>query len=1277
MTQPARHRELTELVYKDDLTDLYNRRYLRRYLNSALGDAQSPKLHSLLMMDVDHFKRINDTLGHKCGDAVLIHIANILRSSFRGSDTIVRYAGDEFIVVLPETDKDQAASLAERMRQRIVNSPFVYQVGQPPLTLNVSVGVASYPTDTKNVDELLEMADRALYQAKQKGRGRISLAGQHLASILTEHDLLRRFPCPTFIGRKKLLEELLQCLPSTAGLSTERPIQFVLLKGLPGVGKSRLLAELRDLALKAGLVARMITCGEDDSLLPYQCITRILDELLSRDPDTVEKLTDNLPDDGVFCLRRAMPHLPIKRDVSHVSLTAHQQRQIMLKTMIEFLENLGQIRPLVIIFDELQNVDLGSMTLALALRNRGVRQVTFIGALRPDMLQDAAQRQTPLGVFLSLVKAEQFFLEFDVPALSREETKEMISAILPGLPSSPRLEELIWSASGGNPLFVQAHLKSLIAQGQIAVRDGVVTLDLVAEPAVPRTVEEAVSTTLQALDPDTSNLVANAAVAGTAVELQLLRSLTGINEGHVQELVDKAQRAALITKNEEDDRINFASGTVRDVAYHSTDEEQRRKTHGQIGQYMEEKYKENPEEAAPQLAYHFARSNQSEKAAQYQTLLRNKTRSIFDPSENIPMAAKKVAQEIPPAEQVLTASSAAKIIPFVKTLLDAVGKIKVSPADEKLPRALSHQVRGALLPILANDNPLTIEATSDGFIANQLSIICPHGDNTHQLFKEMLLGHNTKSITFRLGVEPREIELLLCAFAHRVDVYVGFLWPVWLGENNIKNIYVTPEIKTARIIREGEGSPISFTAMRDQPTPPPIEEKPVESPTTLSQPPLGKEVTPPQGLTLSVTQFIKTPAAKITAKDVRESVLQAFENAMGSGDHGHIHTLVDALNSCLTDVSTEVRLYAITLVEAILTRCVLHRCIYLQDMLNGILSELLQRESDPRVYGRLARIAIDAVNYALQQKNYESVRRLVGAFIRTEVPGATARGIRAQQAMALQQLLNTGFFDLVVEDLASGDPQRVTAANFALGAFGPSIIPRAIRALGELESMRTRLAVLSILKMQVPVALTQLREHFQSVMEPSRLKRILSVIGELLPHSKEIILGALEHPSDEVAMEAVRAFSKLPPTTCGKELTQLLKHSRRVVRLEALRTIGDLRLIDAEPTVRAALYAGPEEWQREVCLTLGKLGSTESVPALCRLLTRKGFLGVFGGAKPAVRAAAAWALGQIGDIRALSALRTAAADRNPTVQAAAKLALQAITSVSQQPSNSSNAPKKE
>lgn len=125
---------------------------------------------SLLMIDVDHFKSFNDEFGHPAGDEVLRSLAHLLRSEMRESDSLFRYGGEEFAIVLPETTCKGAFVLAERFRRAVQRAPW------PKRAVTISVGVAAIDSDTVSPRDLLQSADRALYSAKQTGRNRVTMA---------------------------------------------------------------------------------------------------------------------------------------------------------------------------------------------------------------------------------------------------------------------------------------------------------------------------------------------------------------------------------------------------------------------------------------------------------------------------------------------------------------------------------------------------------------------------------------------------------------------------------------------------------------------------------------------------------------------------------------------------------------------------------------------------------------------------------------------------------------------------------------------------------------------------------------------------------------------------------------------------------------------------------------------------------------------------------------------------------------------------------------------
>jgi diguanylate cyclase (GGDEF)-like protein len=169
--------ELQRLTRFDELTGLYSRRYLLERLAQEMLRAQrygAPL--SILMLDVDYFKRVNDTYGHIVGDAVLATVAGVLRTAIRATDIAGRYGGEEFCIVLPETPLAGAGLLAERLRQQVATAAFPVVPGGG-LQVTCSIGVAQWSNALTDPLAFLASADRALYAAKTAGRNRVVAAG--------------------------------------------------------------------------------------------------------------------------------------------------------------------------------------------------------------------------------------------------------------------------------------------------------------------------------------------------------------------------------------------------------------------------------------------------------------------------------------------------------------------------------------------------------------------------------------------------------------------------------------------------------------------------------------------------------------------------------------------------------------------------------------------------------------------------------------------------------------------------------------------------------------------------------------------------------------------------------------------------------------------------------------------------------------------------------------------------------------------------------------------
>lgn len=164
---------LSESSNRDGLTGIYNRRYLEQQLSvefarcKRYGDSLS-----FVIFDLDHFKKVNDNYGHLAGDKVLCDVSQRISKLLRTDDVLGRYGGEEFCIILPETPKDGALILAERLRQTIAQEPVTYK--ETTITVTVSIGVTGFELDTPNYEHLIHCADLALYYGKENGRNRVT-----------------------------------------------------------------------------------------------------------------------------------------------------------------------------------------------------------------------------------------------------------------------------------------------------------------------------------------------------------------------------------------------------------------------------------------------------------------------------------------------------------------------------------------------------------------------------------------------------------------------------------------------------------------------------------------------------------------------------------------------------------------------------------------------------------------------------------------------------------------------------------------------------------------------------------------------------------------------------------------------------------------------------------------------------------------------------------------------------------------------------------------------
>ncbi len=555
---------------------------------------------ALLVLDVDHFKLINDTFGHLQGDDVLREVADILRAGLRGYDLAARYAGDEFVALLPETTLDGAREVADRICAAVRGHSFKLRdrLGNVPVT--VSVGVAAFPEHANDTDALFAAADRALFQVKRQGR-------DGAASASTEKDDQPHLPLgiERFVGRVDELRTLVKLLEeSIAG----QP-RVVAIAGEAGVGKTTLLKQLEpEVRLRAGslVVGR---CREADVQPPYAPWAEVFGAIRRLDsapprhwhelPLLVPSLAGDTPPD---------PH--------------GGSKYRLLEEMAEYLRLAAQSRPLVIVLDDMQWADSASWDALeyLIPQLESERVLTCLTIRAEETQGETLERRRRLS------RSERF-RELLLERLTREEMKQWIEAAFHRQDVGREFLAFLYRHTEGNPLFVVQVLRTLVDEGAVWYTGERWEWRPVSQLRLPVGVSDLISRRLSRLSKEAQAALVTAAVIGRQFEVDLAIEAGAGDKNALLDAIDEAVKASVLQPTPERgaDRFAFTHALLAEVLRESANPRRRKRIHQRVAQAM---VRRTPDDVA-EIANHFDRGGDPVSAYRYAILAAERARTVY------------------------------------------------------------------------------------------------------------------------------------------------------------------------------------------------------------------------------------------------------------------------------------------------------------------------------------------------------------------------------------------------------------------------------------------------------------------------------------------------------------------------------------------------------------------------------------------------------------------------------------------------------------------------
>ncbi len=751
----------SRLIFEDELTGIHNRRFLLSYLEHKVHwerDDDYPL--SLLMIDLDQFKQINDDHGHDTGDQALTWMATLLKEVGGEQGLPIRYGGDEFVLLLPKASRREAREMADRLLQRCRDRPFRLRDADLSVPISLSIGFATAPEDATGPKSLFQAADTALFYAKQSGKNQAASAAEIDPEKVFQKTALYRLKATGIAGRDEEMGAVSEALQAVARGENH----FLVIEAAPGMGKTTFIeAVRRNLVGDDTFCTVRIAGDQKEAYRPYYLASHILVAMLNQRHDKGLELVKDLSKEEVAYLARILPQFG-EEELGSLAQGDGTARQGIFATLANCLPRAADFRPTVVLIDDLHFADAATLLLLNILAKRKKAPILVCGSSVELLKLSGEEEASPLERFCTDPQHALQVRRVTLQPLDETAISEYLKTVFPRLRMPDCFVTELDRITGGNPLFLGEIIRKLVNDGKATLVGQEWVIEELEEGYLPRSLEEIVMQKIADLDEEGRQLLERASTLGEDVPLSVLSGSAEVDETRVLEFLDRAEALGLVSLDFQvnDEIMRFLGKRVLEISYGAIEGERREKLHQQVGDYQEGLYQQRLLPSASLLAYHFKRSANQEKAQRWEQVQADFSKSVFDPEE-----AERYTGDLLEAEEVeerrLDPKSVPRVPYVLRTFMSAVRNIQLYPPESKPIADALRDLHEALEVILDLNESLHLSHAQRILLANGQRLDTSRFHMLAASFLKLLTRLELQGIVFQRGVKREEVRALLMA----------------------------------------------------------------------------------------------------------------------------------------------------------------------------------------------------------------------------------------------------------------------------------------------------------------------------------------------------------------------------------------------------------------------------------------------------------------------------------------------------------------------------------